>query len=64
MRRLVRFSNGKYGVRAHWFFGWYFFDLISPGFKWMISGRHFSDCQGTKEQAEAIYGSLSYRVIE
>ena len=51
--KLVKFENGKYGVRLYWFFGWRFLSVpYSGGYIW--SGVRYinSYCQGTKEEAE------------
>lgn len=50
--KLVEFSNGNYGVRGYWLFGWSFYDLKSHGFLWRRRSRFFIDCQGTREEAE------------
>jgi hypothetical protein len=31
---IVRFSDGKYGLRVYWFFGWKFLDIV----KWRNDG--------------------------
>lgn len=31
--KIVQFSNGKYGVRTYWCFGW-FFKSATPGYHW------------------------------
>lgn len=64
--KLVKFSNGKFGVRACWFFGWHFYDLISPHITWHRSDSGFVYCQGSKEDAERIIRmktSTDYEVI-
>lgn len=64
--RLVRFENGKYGVRTHWFFGWHFMDLKCRGFSWKIGSEFFPDCMASQEAAEAAFrlARLPYEIIE
>lgn len=40
--KIVQFSNGKYGVRTYWFFGWHF-KSRTPGFNWTL-GSECIDC--------------------
>ena len=49
--KLIEFSNGTFGVRRYWFFGWHFMDLKSTNFAWNKGDLYFSHCQGTREEA-------------
>lgn len=64
--KLVQFENGKYGVRAGWFFGWEFVDLKEPRFKWKRSDEHFYDCMGSKERCEQVVAQskLKFRAVK
>ncbi len=51
--KIVKFENGKYGVRLYWFFGWRFLGVpYYKGYTWSGRGNTGSFCQGTKEEAE------------
>jgi hypothetical protein len=43
--KIVKFENGKYGVRMHWAFGWHFLDLVDRRYKWLQRSEHFRDWQ-------------------
>lgn len=64
--KLIQFDNGKFGVRAHWFFGWRFYDLRNDGFFWPKSSIFFCDCMGSREKAENFisFKKMSYKVVE
>lgn len=64
--RLVKFENGKFGVRTYWFFGWHFMDLASPGFHWKRKSDFFPCCMGSRELAESCMAmqSPNYEVIK
>ena len=47
--KLVKFSNGKYGVRQFTIFGYKYLDLTCPRFSWRKKSDYFGDCQGTEE---------------
>jgi len=55
--RLVKFKNGKYGLRTFWFFGWHFRDLANIKFNWTRSDRYFEDCQGSIELCKSVMDS-------
>ena len=65
--KLVEFENGKFGVRLYWFFGWYFRDLqASRNYFWSRKSRWFSECQGNREQAEALLSpkqKFKYQIV-
>lgn len=42
--KIVQFSNGKYGVRTYWFFGWRYLDLIEQDYSWPKNDEFFRDC--------------------
>ncbi len=52
--RMVKFDNGKYGLRRWTIFGYEFYDLNEPeSHIWWNKGRHIlAYCQGTQEQVE------------
>lgn len=60
--KLVRFHNGKYGIRTYWFFGWHFLDLVSEGYHWRRCDKFFSHCQADKETA--MQKSSDYEIVE
>lgn len=68
--RLVKFEDGTYGVRKHWFFGWYFQDLSLIGFEWKQRDKFFRACMGSESEARSMYKRLkrgkyvSYEIIE
>lgn len=65
-RKLVKFNNGRYGIRSYWFFGWFFVDLVTNGFNWAPGSMFFSDCQGSREKVESILnrGKIKYELVE
>lgn len=48
--KLVKFENGKYGIRMYWRFGWHFLSM-SGEYTWSSKKDIVSYCQGTEEQA-------------
>ena len=62
--RLVKFENGKYGIRVgSWFNGYTFKDLVSLDHTWEIGSKYFKDCLGSYEDCEKILNKLKYKVI-
>ena len=53
--KLVKFEDGSYGVRCHWFFGWYFKDLVTDGYVWKKNEPWFHHCKGSIETAKRAY---------
>lgn len=47
-QHLVRFSNGKYGVRK-WLFIWWYKDLKLKGLWWSKGSDYFSDCMSIEK---------------
>lgn len=60
---LVKFENGKFGVRVgRWPF-YKFLDLRDKSFRWAPDSGHFCDCMGDEETARTrLY--LPYKVIK
>jgi len=58
--KLVKFKNGKFGVRRWSLFGWYEFVSFDMGCKfwWGSTSDHFEDCQTTEEQAREFYNRI------
>jgi hypothetical protein len=56
--KIVKFENGKYGIRRFWFLGWWFVDLRSPRLNWTRGDSDFEDCLGTLEQCLEIRATL------
>ena len=62
--KLVEFENGKFGIRLHWWFGWYFRDLRDTSMMWTHKNQWFSHCQGSREEAEkCLVKKPLYRVV-
>ncbi len=68
--KIVQFSNGKYGVRTYWFFGWYFIDtkpvcntLCRP-----IGDDYFYHCQvdtiGEAGDLARRFKEKAYKIVE
>ena len=55
--KLIKFSDGTYGIRrGSYFSGYTYFDLKdSSDFWWDKSSDYFPDCQGSEEKAREIY---------
>ena len=57
---LVKFNNGKFGVRAYWFFGWRFINLHAPHIKVRSGDAYFHQAQtDCKRYAEDMLNRLS-----
>lgn len=55
--KIVQFSNGKYGVRTRWFFGWWFIDAkpVSDITERLEGAAFFRDCMvDTLEEARSL----------
>ena len=54
MPKLVKFSNGTYGVRVGaWWYGYKFLDLTTRSvLSWDTNSAYFGDCQGSRDEAE------------
>ena len=62
--KLVKFEDGSYGVRCHWFFGWYFRDLASiRALTWRKGDRWFRDCKGSLEDAKRVMGEPNIKYM-
>lgn len=63
--KLVKFGNGKYGIRKGWFFHSYL-DLSCGRFWWYKGSRYFSDCQCDEYIARKAFNALMQKdeVIE
>lgn len=63
--KVVEFSNGKFGIRTYWFFGWHFQSLSISTISWRKGDRCFDSCQGTKQQVFAVlkYRDITYKII-
>ena len=69
MAKLVKFSNGTYGVRVGaWWCGYKFVDLTTRSvLVWDKKSSYFGDCQGSRDKAEACLKSMetvSYTVVK
>ncbi len=42
--KIVKFENGQYGIRTHWFFGTRFLDLRNNIYSWTQRSDFFCDC--------------------
>jgi len=63
--KLVRFSNGKYGVRLYWWFGWHFLGLNDQCAR--TTGEYvIRYCMGTEEQARKAMEEykLKYTIVD
>lgn len=63
--KLVKFENGKYGVRLNWFFSRRFLDL-NGGQVWSIKEYIIKYCMGTEQEARAAMKnySVKYTIIK
>jgi len=62
MKRLVKFANGKFGIR----YGWLcheFQDFHHPGFRWSINSQFMPDCMTDEETARRFFDTPLYTVI-
>lgn len=50
--KIVKFSDGKYGVRKWTLFGYEYLDLLQPVFWWGLDSTFFGYCHGTLQAAE------------
>ena len=50
--KIVKFKDGKYGVRRLTLFGYKYKDFRVVPFWWSRNSRFFSDCRGTLTEAE------------
>lgn len=58
--KLVKFGNGKYGVRVSTFlFRHKYIDLESPKYTHSKASEFFICCQGSYEQAIEVYGMFN-----
>lgn len=62
--KLVKFKDGKYGIRGLWIFSWRFADLEDIGFYRYSNDYFFSKCKGTKNQCLKIINSAKHEVID
>lgn len=67
MKKLVKFENGKYGIRnGNWLTGYYFLDFKHPIYYWKMESEWFNNCQTTLQEAERYLKPLksqTYKVI-
>lgn len=61
--KLVKFDNGTWSVRRHWFLGWYFQSLEDSRY-WRRKSVCFYHCQGTEELARATLRKLKHEKSE
>ena len=61
MHKIVKFRDGRYGVRRGvWLFMIdSFADLHTRGLYWSIGTKYIDDCKGTLEQAQAAYDHIT-----
>ena len=65
MSKLVKFSDGTFGLRRGcWLFGYRFQDFTSTGYSWCIGDVFFDDCKTTKEKAVSFQNNLTYKVVK
>lgn len=65
MKRLVKFENGKYGVRVgNRLFGYKWLDIKNPGYRWSMGHEYFKDCQGSLEQVQRVFNPMKYEIIK
>lgn len=52
--RVVEFSDGTFGVRSYWFFGWRYLWLSTSynHTEWVNGATFLSFCKGSEEKAE------------
>ena len=53
MVKLVKFEDGKFGIRRG-FIVYQYRDLQHPEYWWHSSGKFFPSCKGTIEQCKAL----------
>ena len=51
---IVRFVDGKYGIRCG-FFNKKYIDLNQPIYKWPKGHMFFNDCRGTFDEVKKVY---------
>ena len=65
MSKLVKFGDGKFGLRKGcWLFGYRFQDFLNPYFSWTMKNLHFSDCKTTEEHARSFLNNSTYKVVK
>ena len=65
MSKLVKFSDGTFGLRKGlWLFGYKFQDFRHTLFSWRMSSKYIDDCKTTKEKAISLQDKLSYKVLQ
>ena len=65
MSKLVKFSDGTFGVRkTFWFFGYRFQDFKHTSYSWTMKSINFNDCKTTEEHAKSFENNLSYKVVK
>jgi len=52
--RLVKFPNGKYGIRYGWF-QYEYLDFKNTAFKWNKSSDYFDDCMVDEDKARYVF---------
>lgn len=64
--KLVEFSNGKWGIRTYWWFGWHFLDFDDNTTSRRQSSVYFRYCQTSRGIAEARFADrmLKHRVVK
>lgn len=56
---VVKFKDGKYGIRKTlWFVNYVFYDFASPVNWWKITSRWINDCKVDKDVAMETYNRL------
>ena len=64
MSKLVKFSDGTFGLRkGYWLFGYRYLDFNNSFFYWKIGSQYFNDCKTTKEKAISFQNKLTYKVL-
>ena len=66
MKRIVKFRNGKFGLRlGTWLSGYKFQDLRDDRFYWRIRSEHIIDCQAeTIQEIEDYINDGDYTIIK
>jgi hypothetical protein len=65
MKRIVKFENGKYGIRTgFWLFGYRYIDLKKRPFNWKINSGFIDDCQSDLKTVRKFLYKPRYKVIE
>ena len=65
--KLVKFSNGKFGVRrGNWFFGYEYKDLSGDGGSYWFDKRsiYFRDCMSSEESARKFFEAFKDKKME